>query len=321
VCQREGIDLAYTTATPADFIANQTRDITTQPTHTLRYEMRVSRLAAERGIRVMLSGWGGDEFATFNGRGYMASLFLSGRWISLLRELNLRRVIRRSPLHVTTLRRVVAPLLPNSVLPWLSWRTIRWLYITYAPPQPLPNCLHAAFAARLHQASPLPRTHTREVPGVRTNQIELLQLGHLAARMESWADNGAEHGVDYRYPLLDQRVIEFCLSIPDHLFFRHGWHRYLFREACQGILPERVRWIRNKRDPAVVAQASSVVPQSKDLLIAALRERQNSIQHAQMVDAGCLINGLSQQPDQPDMQMSHAWRALWLAFVSPEAHL
>ena len=34
----------------------------------------------------MLSGWGGDEGATFNGRGAFAELFLRGRWRTLARE-------------------------------------------------------------------------------------------------------------------------------------------------------------------------------------------------------------------------------------------
>ena len=48
-----------------------------------------SRTAAELGIRNLLSGWGGDELAAFNGRGYLASLFRNGHWRSLQREISL----------------------------------------------------------------------------------------------------------------------------------------------------------------------------------------------------------------------------------------
>ena len=36
----------------------------------------------------MLSGWGGDEGATFNGRGTLAELFLRGRWRTLCGEIS-----------------------------------------------------------------------------------------------------------------------------------------------------------------------------------------------------------------------------------------
>ena len=40
----------------------------------------------------ILSGWGGDESATFNGRGALAELFLHGRWRKLAHEMSsLRR--------------------------------------------------------------------------------------------------------------------------------------------------------------------------------------------------------------------------------------
>src|SRR5205085_6678995 len=44
--------------------------------------------AEEQGVGVVLSGWGGDEAATFNGRGAFAELFLRGRWQTLAREVS-----------------------------------------------------------------------------------------------------------------------------------------------------------------------------------------------------------------------------------------
>lgn len=34
---------------------------------------------------------------------------------------------------------------------------------------------------------------------------------------------------------------------------QNGWGRWLFRKALQGILPDSVRWRKNKKDPALEA--------------------------------------------------------------------
>jgi asparagine synthase (glutamine-hydrolysing) len=47
-------------------------------------------------------------------------------------------------------------------------------------------------------------------------------------------------------PLLDKRVIEFCLSLPPNIGVRNGYHRYLLRGALDGLLPKRIQWRTDK---------------------------------------------------------------------------
>ena len=49
-------------------------------------EEAVQRCAAASGVRVLLSGWGGDEGVSFNGRGLHEQLLLGGRWLRLAAE-------------------------------------------------------------------------------------------------------------------------------------------------------------------------------------------------------------------------------------------
>ena len=51
----------------------------------------VHRWAAERGMRTILSGWGGDEGVSFNGRSHLAELVAHGRVVSLARQLRALR--------------------------------------------------------------------------------------------------------------------------------------------------------------------------------------------------------------------------------------
>lgn len=48
------------------------------------------------------------------------------------------------------------------------------------------------------------------------------------------------HGLEVRVPLLDRRLVEFCLSLPDHLLVRPGASKILFRRAIEPWLPRPI---------------------------------------------------------------------------------
>ena len=98
--------------------------------------------------------------------------------------------------------------------------------------------------------------------GVRRSQLRKLQFGGLAMRMEGWAASGARRGLEYRYPLLDRRLLEFALGLPPEQFKRPEAKRWLMRHALSPrqprphfgtpVLPPQVCWHQNKDLPAVV---------------------------------------------------------------------
>jgi asparagine synthase (glutamine-hydrolysing) len=77
----------------------------------------------------------------------------------------------------------------------------------------------------------------------------MLRFYHLQARCESWALMGFSKGIEYRYPLLDRRIIEYMLTVPTLLLCRTAHFRPLLREIGEGIIPDEVRWQWEKRDP------------------------------------------------------------------------
>lgn len=52
--------------------------------------------------------------------------------------------------------------------------------------------------------------------------------------------------VEYSYPLVDRRIIEFLLQVPVEHFNACGYSRGLIRKTMEGILPEKVRNRENK---------------------------------------------------------------------------
>lgn len=47
--------------------------------------------------------------------------------------------------------------------------------------------------------------------------------------------------VEFRYPFLDHRMIEFTFSLPATQKIRNGWTKYILRNAMKDLIPEAVR--------------------------------------------------------------------------------
>ncbi len=79
--------------------------------------------------------------------------------------------------------------------------------------------------------------------------LGVLRFYHFQERCETWAVNGFRKGVEYRYPLLDRRIIEYMLKVPSAMLCKTDYFRPLLRLISEGILPEEVRWQADKSDP------------------------------------------------------------------------
>ncbi|MDO8678749.1 MAG: asparagine synthase-related protein [Acidobacteriota bacterium] len=198
--------------------------------------------AAAQGAHVVLSGWGGDEGPTFNGRGALAEGFLRGRWRYVAAEL--------SALHRTR--------------SWSFTAICRGEILSYLIPQPLMNAqrrLRRRPVSFVDQLCPLVASARAASlggsdletlgmgPDARENQMRLLSSPHLAERTENWASIGARYGMAFAFPMLDRRVLEFAVSLPSALFLRGGYRRRVFRDAMEGVLPEAIRWRHQKLMP------------------------------------------------------------------------
>ena len=237
VCAQEGLQACYGAPAAKDVLDVLRLDGTLPGVHVHMNEAIVQRHAAAQGVQVLLSGWGGDECVSFHGRGHWQHLLLRGRWRRLAAESR-----DQDASAWRFLAGVVLPLL-HPALPVTFHRLRagrgmdrRWL-------------IDPAFARRV---PPPAASRFREI-GVRRTQVQLLHAGHLSARIEGWAASGARRGIEYRYPLLDRRLLEFALGLPPEQFRRGRWGRWLFRHGLRAVLPSAVCRNRRKTDPARAA--------------------------------------------------------------------
>jgi asparagine synthase (glutamine-hydrolysing) len=52
--------------------------------------------------------------------------------------------------------------------------------------------------------------------------------------------------IEVRYPFLDHRLIEFAMQLPISLLIREGWSKWILREAMKDLLPDEVVWRKKK---------------------------------------------------------------------------
>lgn len=209
------------------------------------------------GVQLLVSGWGGDELASFNGRGVLRHLVRSGRLAPVWRQTS-RRVAITRPESAGIGRRAKSfgATLLDSAPPWVPdprHRTERREQLA----------ARNEIDALLRSVSPLAADTMRrridtfeQARDHHEFQLGLLTGGHLQRRCDGWYQTGRLFGVDYRYPLLDLDVVTTALRLPWRAYLSDGWTRTAFRLAVEPWVPPAVAWNVNKYEPALFSTAT-----------------------------------------------------------------
>lgn len=212
-------------------------------------------VAAAKGLRVILDGFGGDEVVS-HGYGLLRELAQSGRWIALRREL-----------------RAFADTYGDN-----RDRLLFTFFISYGQGRHLRPLVRAVDRARSRVArsgkaapqTPGWRRFINKDFASRTDLFERI-ASHARLSRETASSEAAYHrwlisspgvahgfevldkaaasaGIEPRYPFWDKRLVEFCVALPASEKLQQGWSRSILRRAMDGILPPVVQWRRDKVD-------------------------------------------------------------------------
>jgi asparagine synthetase B (glutamine-hydrolysing) len=77
-------------------------------------------------------------------------------------------------------------------------------------------------------------------------QIEDICVDTLPQLLRMEDRSSMAFSLEARVPLLDHRVVELGVSLPDHLKVQRGWSKFALRQATAGLLPDSVRWRKTK---------------------------------------------------------------------------
>ena len=211
----------------------------------------IQRMAAERGVEVMLSGWGGDQLVS--SRIKTDRFLLHERsWALLWGELggdgrlaNLRKLRRLARLIRQTHNPLGLQPPHNNAQQERRQRTVAQIeHLLQIFPQLQDYIADVDWFGRLNEWWGL--YEFRPQP-LRERQYTWITDPHIVSRLESTALMAGTFGIEYRYPLLDVELLTFFLSVPASQKQRHGQQRFLFRQCIEGLIPEEIRTAQKAR--------------------------------------------------------------------------
>ncbi|MBN1879726.1 asparagine synthase (glutamine-hydrolyzing) [bacterium] len=189
---------------------------------------RINRLISQHGIRVVLSGQGGDELLL----GYPRY-----RTFDALFKIRAAKPIDAVREVLSARRHANLPLLKQLsyglyfAIPQFRSSRRRTLLRPY---------LNPGFFHRFRFQT----EHLRRSMGHRTrydlqvSELFRYQLPHLLRHDDRVS---MAHSVETRLPFLDYRLLEFILAQPDEILFESGWSKAILRRAMENILPDDIR--------------------------------------------------------------------------------
>jgi asparagine synthase (glutamine-hydrolysing) len=96
---------------------------------------------------------------------------------------------------------------------------------------------------------------------IRKDMLYWYHYGHISTRIESWETGTRANCLEYRYPLLDKRLLEFVVGIPGDFFEKDGTGRYLFKKAIQDLISSDILWHTTKLEPQRVQRLLDFAPE------------------------------------------------------------
>ena len=201
----------------------------------------LERAAHERGIRVLLTGLGGDEWFQ-RADLYLADLLRKGRliaaaeWVRSLPQASMMS-FRRSPWFVDG----VSPLVPQGVKDLLR---------KGRPRDPGTAFINPDFARRNDLQERLRQRLDWRPFGdlARAGSFRAATQGFQVHAIEMEERSAAGFHLELRHPFHDRRVVEFGLGLPPDQRWRHGLHKHVLREAMRDLLPVSVRQRSSKAE-------------------------------------------------------------------------
>ncbi len=201
----------------------------------------LARAIAGRGVRICLTGEGGDEWFT-GSENYCLDLLLDLKVSQSLCAASRTGFLRGvRPLTRQLLRVCVWPRIPRCAQSAARWVLRRPLTPWWIAPE---FARRISLADRLDQGAYTPPDATLSQQDLYSPLTDAWNAHciDLDERNEVWS------GMEKRHPLNDRRIVEFGLALPDGQRSRNGVSKFVLRRAMSKLLPETVIVRQDKAD-------------------------------------------------------------------------
>ena len=203
--------------------------------------------AMQQNVSVLLSGFGGDEVVSSKSSGYLNELAVNKQWKELRAELKSQKLSTFQNLKSLSkfYLKFYVQVIPG-ILSSITYKTPWWVkkfeYLA----------LNTGFSKRLNIKKRYFLNYEKSGNlSLQEKNIERITHPHVSQRLEYCSLIARKYGIEYRYPLLDKRLIEYYLAIPTRLKAKYGIGRYAIRKAIESLVPEKIQW-RNDKSGATI---------------------------------------------------------------------
>lgn len=164
--------------------------------------------AKSQGVKLILSGYGGDEMVTQSGLQRLSELRRHHHWIQYSYEKLRRKKAKMPPLENT---------LSSDHLPFLKFPVTSFAFPTFDSIEKREKLL-----------------------------LESDVAVHCTRRIQTSQIIAAHYGIQQAFPLLNPELLQFFHQLPSHFKYCHGTSRYLIRKTMRPYLPKNVITRREK---------------------------------------------------------------------------
>lgn len=189
--------------------------------------------AKENEVGVILDGVGGNFTLSWNGNRnkLLTQLLLTGQWATFKYEL-----LASKEIHQHSWKQSIVK---DLLLPWTPpiWKK-RYQRFKHRDKHLINDHVIQSLKQNPSSFGINPKATNFINPG--------LYQTFLRGKNDFLLSLGNSYGIEFRQPMLDKRLVEFCLGLPQDQFIRNGHERVLIRKAMTERLPNAIIWPRQR---------------------------------------------------------------------------
>ncbi|WP_404392358.1 asparagine synthetase B family protein [Pseudoalteromonas phenolica] len=219
--------------------------------------------------RTLLSGFGGDQLVTGYGHGWEEELVKGNNLKQLWHQT--RQFTDHKTLQLKTFLAAIAMYKFKKKKPAEKKTLKHWHQHIER------TGINASFAEQYGYPQRFINHHFWPLRGsVKQREHQAINAADILYRLEDSATGAASYGIEYRYPMLDIRLLQFCLALPTQFKVANGVKRRMIRQAMQGVLPDEIRQRHVKTGGAVPTLRNRVIKDRQAILALIEQAKHNS---------------------------------------------
>lgn len=215
-----------------------------QLAHSMYVFWFIYKKAQNEGVRVLLNGFEGDA-TVGKGYGLLQELARKKKFKTVMNEVKgISKRTNNDPYKILFYE-VIGPMAPEFLK--IIWRFFNQDFRYQKDEKKIINGNFARKINLMKRYEIIDEYSKNKGKGVRENHFYELNSGFYQMILEEFDQIAATFSIEFRYPFMDRRLLEFCLALPPEQQIHDGWDRIIMRRVMNEILPPEIQYRHDKK--------------------------------------------------------------------------